>query len=98
MVADVAQPARTRIQGSVRNPQAHRASSGVVRACVCPEVDFLYRDLFDDNESYCLHNDPIIKNRAEGYEVRRGELINDSATSMAIPCWPVLSDRASSIS
>jgi len=38
------------------------------------------------NESFYLDNTPIIKNRAEGYEVREGQVVNDDVRlNMAIP-------------
>lgn len=36
-------------------------------------------------ESFYLDNTPIIKNRAEGYEVREGRVVNDDFINMAIP-------------
>ncbi len=36
-------------------------------------------------ETHYLYNAPIIKNRAEGYEVREGNLVNDDPLSMRLP-------------
>ena len=36
-------------------------------------------------ESFYLNNTPIIRNRAEGYEVRKGKVVNDDFLSMVIP-------------
>ena len=52
-----------------------------------------YEDFLRDNiweplgmrESHYLDNSPIIPNRAEGYEYRSGEVINDDPMSMRLP-------------
>jgi len=51
-------------------------------------ADFLQQQFFDPlgmQDSHYLDNDPIIPRRAEGYEVREGEIINDSFLSMELP-------------
>ena len=51
-------------------------------------ADFLRDEFFEPlglRESYYLYNTPIVPNRAEGYEVRDGELVNDDPLSMHLP-------------
>ena len=51
-------------------------------------ADFLQENLWTPlgmRESHYLYNDPIVPNRAEGYEVGDGEVVNDAPLSMRLP-------------
>ena len=51
-------------------------------------ADFLQENLWTPlgmRESYYMYNDPIVPNRAAGYEVRDGEVVNDAPLSMRLP-------------
>ena len=51
-------------------------------------ADFLQENLWTPlgmRESHYLYNDPIVPNRAEGYEVQDGEVVNDAPLSMRLP-------------
>jgi CubicO group peptidase (beta-lactamase class C family) len=51
-------------------------------------ADFLRRNFWEPLgmvETHYLDNDPIIRNRAEGYEVRDGSVVNDQPLSMKLP-------------
>jgi CubicO group peptidase (beta-lactamase class C family) len=51
-------------------------------------ADFLTENIFEPlglSETYYLYNSPIIENRAEGYEVRKGKVVNDDPLSMRLP-------------
>lgn len=51
-------------------------------------AEFLSDHIFSPlglRETHYLYNSPIIKNRAEGYEVREGKLVNDDPLSMRLP-------------
>ncbi len=50
--------------------------------------EFLYEeilDLFKLEETHRLLNDPIVPNRAEGYRIEKGQILNDEPISMHIP-------------
>ncbi len=51
-------------------------------------AQFLQENVWDPlgmRETFYLENAPIVKNRAEGYEVRDGKVVNDDLLSMANP-------------
>lgn len=51
-------------------------------------AEFLRENIFNPgglDETHYLYNSPIIENRAEGYEVREGKVINDDPLSMWLP-------------
>jgi len=50
--------------------------------------EFLRKNIFEPlalDETHYLDNAPIVPNRAEGYEVREGVLVNDDPLSMRLP-------------
>jgi CubicO group peptidase (beta-lactamase class C family) len=51
-------------------------------------AEFLERNVFEPlglHETHYLYNEPIVKHRAEGYEVDNGDLVNDEPLSMRLP-------------
>ncbi len=51
-------------------------------------AEFLEKNVFEPlglRETHYLYNAPIVKNRAEGYEVREGDIVNDEPLSMRLP-------------
>jgi CubicO group peptidase (beta-lactamase class C family) len=60
----------------------------IEKASEMPYADFLTENIFEPlglSETYYLDNSPIVENRAEGYEVRKGKVVNDDLLSMRLP-------------
>jgi CubicO group peptidase (beta-lactamase class C family) len=51
-------------------------------------AEYLEKNVFEPlglRETHYLYNKPIVKNRAEGYEISEGDIVNDDPLSMRLP-------------